>query len=298
MAKLATPVIFGEVLYDCFPDGNQVLGGAPFNVAWHCQAFGLKPLFISRIGNDDEGRKIKEEMLQWGMNTDGLQVDNTHATGKVKIEFHSGEPVYDIVENSAWDHIQKNELPDISQAELIYHGSLAMRNPVSGAAIECLKQQKLPVFVDINLRPPWWDKQQVKRIIADCKWLKLNEDELSLITGTSSDIKASVDSIFKNSQIESLIVTQGENGVIVCDSSGGVEKLPPVKADKIIDTVGAGDAFSSVFLLGIYCEWDITTTVNHAQQFASAIVQQQGATVKDRNFYESFIQEWNVSINQ
>jgi len=33
--------IFGEVLFDQFPDGQQVLGGAPFNVAWHLQAFGL-----------------------------------------------------------------------------------------------------------------------------------------------------------------------------------------------------------------------------------------------------------------
>ena len=35
------PVVFGEVLFDCFPDGSRVLGGAPFNVAWHCQAFWL-----------------------------------------------------------------------------------------------------------------------------------------------------------------------------------------------------------------------------------------------------------------
>ena len=51
--------IFGEVLFDVFPDGHQVLGGAPFNVAWHLQAFGQSPFFISRVGNDPQGKEIR-----------------------------------------------------------------------------------------------------------------------------------------------------------------------------------------------------------------------------------------------
>ena len=43
----AVPVVFGEVLFDIFPDGAKHLGGAPFNVAWHLQAFGDQPLFLS-----------------------------------------------------------------------------------------------------------------------------------------------------------------------------------------------------------------------------------------------------------
>ena len=54
--KTNTPVlVFGEALFDCFPGGEQVLGGAPFNVAWHLQALGDQPIFISRIGNDRLG---------------------------------------------------------------------------------------------------------------------------------------------------------------------------------------------------------------------------------------------------
>ncbi|MBA1332725.1 carbohydrate kinase, partial [Candidatus Endoriftia persephone str. Guaymas] len=49
------PIIFGEVLFDCFEDGSRVLGGAPFNVAWHLQALGAAPLFISRVGDDSLG---------------------------------------------------------------------------------------------------------------------------------------------------------------------------------------------------------------------------------------------------
>ena len=58
--------IFGEVLFDHFPDGNRVLGGAPFNVAWHLQAFGQSPRLVSRIGRDPEGRQVREAMRSLG----------------------------------------------------------------------------------------------------------------------------------------------------------------------------------------------------------------------------------------
>ena len=70
----AIPVIFGEVLFDCFPDGNSVLGGAPFNVAWHLQAFGLSPIVISSIGDDELGKKVKSAMLDWNMSARGCSL--------------------------------------------------------------------------------------------------------------------------------------------------------------------------------------------------------------------------------
>ncbi len=62
--------IFGEVLFDHFADGTRVLGGAPFNVAWHLQAFGQAPWFISRTGNDPDGEAVRAAMRDWGMDTE------------------------------------------------------------------------------------------------------------------------------------------------------------------------------------------------------------------------------------
>ena len=56
MTEGQRPLIIGEVLFDVMPDGTRVLGGAPFNVAWHLEAFGLRPLMITRVGADDIGR--------------------------------------------------------------------------------------------------------------------------------------------------------------------------------------------------------------------------------------------------
>ncbi len=92
------PLIFGEVLFDCFPDGSRVLGGAPFNGAWHLQAFGHSPLFVSRVGNDEAGQEIRSAMQVWGMDIGGLQLHVSHATGNVAVSLIEGEPHYDIVQ--------------------------------------------------------------------------------------------------------------------------------------------------------------------------------------------------------
>ncbi|MDX1571268.1 MAG: PfkB family carbohydrate kinase, partial [Xanthomonadales bacterium] len=67
--------VFGEVLFDHFPDGTRVLGGAPFNVAWHLQALGAEPQLISRVGSDPEGDAVRAAMAEWGMDTATLETD-------------------------------------------------------------------------------------------------------------------------------------------------------------------------------------------------------------------------------
>ena len=135
------PVVFGEVLFDIFPGGESVLGGAPFNVAWNLQGLGLEPLFISRVGNDELGERVLGSMRDWGMDTRGVQLDRTHPTGTVGIELDGAEPTYTIHPNQAYDHIDPTAAIDALGDErpaLLYHGSLALRQPVSRGALSRL----------------------------------------------------------------------------------------------------------------------------------------------------------------
>ena len=288
------PVVFGEVLFDCFPDGSRVLGGAPFNVAWHCQAFGLQPLFISRVGDDPLGLEVKSAMLDWGMDTSGLQIDPSHATGIVDVSFDGGEPSYDIVENSAWDFIDHQAMPKIDQHSILYHGSLALRNPLAANSLTKLKQQcSKSIFIDVNLRPPWWDQPLIENIIHTGKWLKLNVDELALIVPNEKNTKARIRYLFSHLDVELIIVTQGDAGAIA-ESYNEWCSVHPDNTSDVVDTVGAGDAFSSVLLLGLHKAWSLQEILNRAQQFASAVVGQRGATTQDKTFYKSFIKAWNL----
>ncbi|BAQ61367.1 fructokinase [Geminocystis sp. NIES-3708] len=285
-------IIFGEVLFDCFPDGNVVLGGAPFNVAWHLQAFGVSPLFISRIGNDIYGETIQKAMADWGMNLSGLQYDQFYPTGIVQVKFIDNEPSYDIVENSAYDFIDFSMLPNLAENSILYHGTLALRNSISAKTLEKIKTDISPsIFLDVNLRSPWWNSNVIKSLLKQTSSLKLNEEELSLLITEKKDINEAINYLFSTYPLNNITLTKGKAGAIAFTRDGISKQISPSQNIAVIDTVGAGDAFCSVLILGMLKNWDISTTLTKAQEFASAIVERQGATTNDKSFYASFLKE-------
>ena len=290
------PVIYGEVLFDIFPDGSTVLGGAPFNVAWHLQAFGRNPLFISRVGNDSLGRDIRNSMQEWGMDTSGLQLDSSRPTGTVEVRIKGGEPEFEILNDCAYDNIEVESIPSI-EAALLYHGTLILRNKISAATFSRLRDRiQSPLFLDVNLRAPWWTKNTLDDSMHGADIVKLNEDELAILGPASGELKTGAKQLLEEYEIEQLIVTRGEHGAIVLEASGSVFEIRPgARAPKVIDTVGAGDAFSSTAILGKLLGWPVRETMERAQQFASAVVGIRGAVVKDMNFYQPFIKDWKLS---
>lgn len=288
------PVIFGEVLYDCFPGSIDVLGGAPFNVAWNLQAFGMSPLLISRVGNDLPGHRIQKAMEQWGMERSGLQQDPANPTGRVDVTLSRGEPTFQIADNSAWDHISGQELPAMDNI-LLYHGSLAVRSPGSLAALEsaALKANN-GVFVDINLRSPWWQRDTIDLLLSRARWIKLNEKELEIVTDKGSSIQERIKQLPERFPAQLFIITLGAAGALLMDREGRVQQSAPLLPPKVTDTVGAGDAFSSVILLGILLAWPPATMLQRAQDFAARVTTIQGATSPDRSFYQPFIDNWGL----
>lgn len=283
--------IFGEVLFDHFPDGKRVLGGAPFNVAWHLQAFAQPCCFHSRVGTDAEGEQIKAAMQQWGMNTSYLQTDPERSTGKVNVIISDNEPAYDIVQHCAYDAIEP--VSENMNCKLLYHGSLALREARSKAALESLKEQHPGiVFVDVNLRPPWWQADSVDQMLHGADWVKLNTDELEQLSSADHyDTRAGYDFIDRY-QLKGLVITHGARGAEILLETGDHYEVEPGTAATVIDTVGAGDALTSIIILGLSLEWPLQQTLERAQQFASAVVGQRGATINDPAFYEPFINEW------
>lgn len=287
--------IFGEVLFDCFPDGKSILGGAPFNVAWHLQAFGLSPLMISGIGDDDLGEKVRSAMQDWNMDMSGVQVDPEHPTGSVDIMFDNGEPKYTIIEHRAYDYIDSARLPISAENGMLYHGSLALRNRTSRDALSRLKQRHSgTIFMDVNLRDPWWQQEFVLKLADDADWVKLNEDELLKLGSGKGDIESQARDFIDTHQLKGLIVTLGEKGAIALTDDGTFAQAAPSQTLDVVDTVGAGDAFTSVLILGLIKGWPLHRTMQRAQEFASLVVGQQGATVHDLNFYQLKIDDWGL----
>jgi fructokinase len=286
--------IFGEVLFDNFPDGNRVLGGAPFNVAWHLRALGRQGLFISRVGEDEAGREILAAMQSAGMSRSGMQIDTIHPTGSVAISITEGQPSYRILNRQAYDYIDTAALRLHPRQGLLYHGSLALRNSVSRQTLlDLRKTWNGPVFLDVNLRAPWWHGDEVLGWIAGADWLKLNDEELDLLLPGEQSIDNKMRLLQQRYRLTGVVVTRGSQGALALDSAGELSSITPSGNIAVVDTVGAGDAFAAVLLLGIAEDWPLALTLKRAQDFASALVGQRGATVADPAFYQGFTEAWN-----
>ena len=296
MVDSERPVIFGEVLYDCFPDGQAILGGAPFNVAWHLQGFGLSPLFISRVGDDPLGHHVRDAMHHHGMDASGLQLDSLHPTGKVTITMSGKSHSFEIIPDQAYDYIDQGALPPLPESTLFYHGSLAARSPVSAQTLAFLNTRFAGKrLVDINLRSPWWQQQQALELI-DGAWLaKLNDEELQLLVPDADDDASRIRQLINNAGLQLLLVTRGAAGAELLTAGGDSFRVAPDSVTDVVDTVGAGDAMTSVLVLAILQGWPWQQALERSQAFASAIVGRRGAIVEEAGFYQPFIDAWELS---
>jgi len=286
------PCIFGEVLFDHFPDGRRVLGGAPFNVAWHLQAFGEAPFLVSRVGADEDGDRVRTAMRAWGMDPAGLQSDPELPTGRVRVRIDAGEPSYDIVHPAAWDAIDDSDCP-IGGCALLYHGSLALRDATSRSACDALRARRPAiVFIDVNLRPPWYHAERLRRGLDGAHWVKLNRDELDELAPGAGDLEDRARGLLDRCRLQGLLLTDGSRGATILTADGVRLQTRPANRVEVVDTVGAGDALAAVMILGLLRNWPLQDALDRAQRFASAIVGQRGATVRDPAFYAPFIAQF------
>ena len=290
MKDTSEVTVIGEVLYDCFPDGKQIPGGAPFNVAWNLKALGYSPRFISAVGQDDLGDHLLNLANDWGIGIQGIARMPVKSTGVVEVTLEHGKPSFEIREDVVYDHLSPPKLADDDKAGILYHGSLICRSKKSEETIIGLRQKwKGPVFVDINIRDPWFDLERFSGFLQEVDFLKLNDDEYERLSGNALDhgnayhcLKA----LMEQYEIRHLIVTCGASGSYWCDGKD-VYYESASKSIQIADTVGAGDAFASVCLKGILEGWSAETTLSNASTFAEKVCTISGATSPDRQFYDS-----------
>lgn len=294
-------VLFGELLADVFPD-RQVIGGAPFNVARHLAGFGMQPLLISRIGDDDIGARLLSLLDRFKMDTAGIQRDPVQPTGQVRVHLNQFGHSFEILPDQAYDHIDADcaRSATISrEPSLIYFGTLAQRHAVSRIALQTVLGSVSGLrMLDLNLRAPWFDASTVRDSLDAADIVKLNAEELVTIAallglpGVNPQQRA--ESLMSRFSVQTLLLTAGAQGACLFDSSGNRTNVEGQQPSTVVDTVGAGDAFAAVFIVGIFCNWPVSLILQRADRFARAICGIQGAVPPDNRFYEPFLKQWEA----
>ncbi|MCU0810856.1 MAG: carbohydrate kinase [Thiobacillaceae bacterium] len=295
-----TVLLFGEVLMDRFPD-RDVLGGAPFNVARHLRGFGLMPVLVTRIGNDSTGAIVVQEMERLGMAVQGVQRDAAHPTGQVEIRLGADGHSFEILPDQAYDHILAHDAQQIARSghpELIYFGTLAQRAASHQALRALLQASDAHAFLDVNLRDPWVSMDVLHWSLQHADTVKVNEEELDRIAawmdiGGDTPV-ARGEALIANFGLQSLLVTRGEDGAWWLDSAGRHESVAGEPVADLVDSVGAGDAFASVCIVGHLQRWRMSETLRRARHFAACICRLRGAIPADDGYYAPFSTAWGL----
>lgn len=274
----------GELLWDCFPDGNRP-GGAPANVAFHAQQLGLSARVATRVGDDPLEDELCEFLAKQGLRTDLVQRDAKHGTGTVTVEPQpNGQTRYTFLESSAWDFLEADDrwLAAMSQARAVCFGTLAQRNPASRSAIhECLRATRpdcLRVY-DVNLRPPFYEREWIVASLELANVVKLNDDEvrtLAAMLGAPSDAEAEFAKWLREQHdLDLVCVTRGPRGAVAVDREGTCD-VPGI-AVQVVDTVGAGDAFTAGLIRSRLERWPLPDGLALANRIGALVAGRPGA---------------------
>ena len=284
----------GEILFDVYPEG-KTLGGAPLNFIYHVIKMTGRGSFVSRVGDDENGREIREILKERNVDDRFVQTDSHHATGEAVPQLNEDKvPVWKIETGRAYDYIESNDdLNNLvnNKTDCLYFGTLAQREAGSRNTIQSLLGRKgITYFCDLNIRQKFYSKEVIEKSLEAAHVLKLNTDELKIVSDMFLREEYNIDDtslkIKEKFEIELLCVTKGSEGAVIFGSEGKSEYSH--KVDNIVDTVGAGDGYAAVLCVGYLNGWDIETINKEACEFASEIVKVNGALPNDDTIYNKF----------
>ena len=277
-------ICFGEVLWDLLPSG-KVAGGAPMNVAYHLNNFGIPTGMVSRVGEDELGEELTNFLKDKEIDTTLLQFDGFYPTGTVDVILdEKGSPSYTINKPVAWDYINLdlNNSKAIRNARAMVFGSLACRTRRSKETLLTLAQEaKIRVF-DVNLRAPFYGKELLETLLKTADIVKMNDEELELIAGWYYESESEENLAKKlkaHFQLSILIVTQGSKGAFLVDTENEIQSVVAKKVE-VKDTIGSGDSFLAGFLYQYFNDEPLLVCLDFAARTGALVATKRGGTPK------------------
>lgn len=245
-------ICFGEVLWDVLPQG-RFLGGAPLNVAHHLRQLGLAPLIVSAVGKDMSGREAQQQIRELDLDERGLHRHPEWPTGTAEVVLNpAGEATYKFPLPAAWEEIPVRHLMDQVAPEAIIFGSLALRSEKNRRALMSLFDAFPDAWrvCDLNLRPPYTRLSFLKHLLPQAHFIKLNETEARTMMGdvcpaNRTEWMAAADT-FSHFLDATVCISLGAAGAVLAHKGERHQsETPPVD---VVDTVGAGDAFTAALV--------------------------------------------------
>ena len=278
-------VSIGEVLWDVIGD-EEHLGGAPFNFAAHARRLGHEVYFVSAVGWDERGDRVLEYMAQMKLSTRFVRRTEGYPTGIASVTLDaSGQPSFHIEHPAAYD------FPDLAASDLeellspvpdwIYFGTLVQLSSTAREVTGTLLAAKgeARCFYDINLRPSCYTPDLVRELMPQGTVVKLNDEEVSNVDQMCGRSHSNLEDFCRDYAgllgWEAVCVTRGAQGCVVLIGDEFIEAAG--YGVKVVDTVGAGDAFAAAFLHGLGSRWPAWQIADFSNRLGALVTSRPGA---------------------
>ncbi len=278
----------GELLWDMLPSGDR-LGGAPANFAVMSARLGNRGVIASRLGMDALGARTRSSLNKLPADISFVQTDSEHPTGTVGVKIIDNEPHYVIHEAAAWDFLEwTTDWRTLAQsASAVCFGTLAQRNPVSRRTIREFLHWTSPACVrifDVNLRTPFFNVETISESLAVATIFKLNELEVPIVlpmlggapfSRGEAGLLSAARWLINKYPLRMVAITLGGEGSMLV-TANEAHRHPGITT-KVVDTVGAGDAFTAA-LVHSYLEGAPLAQMNEAgNRWGAWVASQPGA---------------------
>jgi 5-dehydro-2-deoxygluconokinase len=267
------------------------VGGCPANIAIGTARLGLKSGLITRVGDEQMGRFIKEQMAREGVALDGIVTDKERLTSVVLLSVENDKtfPLIFYRDNCADSALSEEDInPEFirsSRAVLVTgtHFAKVLNHAAQKKAMAIAKAHGSRIILDIDYRPNLWGlaghaageeryirsaevSQALQAILADCDLIVGTEEEVH-IAGGEEDTLAALRKIRSLSKA-AIVLKRGPMGCVVFPDA-----IPSRIEDGIVglgfpievyNVLGAGDSFMSGFLRGWLTDEDCATAATWA----------------------------------
>jgi ribokinase len=238
------------VTADRFPEPGETilgteastgLGGKGANQAVAAALAGASTSMVARVGADPEGALAREGMAGRGVDVSRVTEVPGASTGSAWITVAEGDNTIIVVSGANFSWPEGDPLAEAARDAAVVLSQLEVPLPVVRAAAEAASKAEA-LFV-LNAAPAAALPDDLLSLVDV---LIVNEHELAVVAAAQSDPPEQAHAVLRERGVRAVVTTLGPEGAVVTDADGVTTRVPAVPAPQVVDTTGAGDAFTGV----------------------------------------------------
>ncbi len=232
-------------------------GGAAANTAYACAKIGLSTAFIGKLGeNDTFSEKIINDFKEVSVDTSLIKYSKDYKTGSAYVALNQKGERRIYAYSGAANYLSKKDISkrELKNTKLIFLSSLRNLEPLQIAA-EIGKNFNIPVILNPGMLIVDQGFTKIRELLEKIDVLMLSQREYRTLLNIKEN-ELNEELIIKYSRklfllgIKVIVVTLGEKGSFFMTKKGN-GMISSLKLNNVIDTTGAGDAFSAGFMYGL-----------------------------------------------